>query len=78
MTGQQSQHHAQGLRAALIVLAYALQILGWRSSPHCQNEMAQLPKDFDEFRRLALIVPKSSDPEILVSAKNRRRVLAKN
>jgi hypothetical protein len=27
VTGQQSQHHAQGLRAALIVLADALQIL---------------------------------------------------
>jgi hypothetical protein len=66
MTGQQSQHHAQGLRAALIVLADALQFLGWRSSPHCQIKMAQRPKDFHEFRRLALIVRKSSDLEILL------------
>jgi hypothetical protein len=40
--------------------------------------MAQRPKDFHEFRRLALIVPKSSDLEILLSAKNRRSVLANN
>src|SRR6266849_9479321 len=78
MTGQQSQHHAQGFRAALIVLADTLQILGWRSSPHGQIELSQRPKDFDKFRRLALIVPKSRDPEILAGPKNRRSVLGKN
>ena len=78
MTGQQPQHHAQGLWTSLIVLADALQILGRRSSPLCQIQLAQGPKDFDEFRRLALIVPKTCDPEVLFSAKNRRSVLAAN
>src|SRR5215472_13172607 len=41
MTGQQSQHHTQGLRPALIVLASALQIRRQRSSPHCQIELTQ-------------------------------------
>jgi hypothetical protein len=49
-----------------------------RSSPHHQIKMAQRPKDFHEFRLLAFIVPKSSDLEILLSAKNRRSVLANN
>src|SRR5690242_15432775 len=72
VTGQQLQHHGQGLRATLIVLPAALQVLWWHSFPHRQIEYAQRPKYFDKVGRLAFIVAQGGYPSILPEAQNSR------
>src|SRR5580704_19037730 len=60
------------------MLASALQIRRSRSLPRGQIQLTQCAKDFNQLRRLALIVSLSRHPRILLRAQDRRIVLAKN
>ena len=78
VTGQQSYHHRQGLRATLTVLPAAFEVRWRHSPPPRQIECAQRPEYSDKFGRLAFIVAQGGYPSILPEAQNSRLVLAKD
>ena len=70
VTGQHAQHHAQGLGAALVMLASTIPIRRGQSFPQRQIDLTHRSKRVHELGRLALIVVLAGDPLILVRTQN--------